>query len=180
MECWGAQGGTGLTQGVESNPYSGGKGGYSRGIITITSTNIKNYPSLFVYVGQAGSKGVVGSTPAKGGWNGGGNGYWDNTDDEAAGGGGGATDIRLVNGSWNNIPSLCSRIMVAGGGGGGDHYGGYGGAGGGLKGRGVYVTGGNANDLINLDNQYIREDDTFGNVSTQTSGYSFGAGESRP
>lgn len=32
--------------------------------------------------------------------------------------GGGATDIRLINGTWNNFESLKSRIMVAGGGGG--------------------------------------------------------------
>ncbi|MGX4438155.1 glycine-rich protein, partial [Clostridioides difficile] len=33
-------------------------------------------------------------------------------------GGGGATDIRLVNGDWNNEQGLLSRIIVAGGGGG--------------------------------------------------------------
>ena len=53
------------------------------------------------------------------------------------GSGGGATDVRLVNGAWNDFDSLASRIMVAAGGGGaynGDNYnwksnpGGYGGA----------------------------------------------------
>ena len=179
MECWGAQGGNGLTNGSASNPSTGGKGGYSKGIRTLTSNNIRDYPSLYIYVGQMGSTGSISSTPVNGGWNGGGKGYWDGGDDEAAGGGGGATDIRLTNGSWNNVPSLCSRIMVAGGGGGGDYQGGLGGAGGGLKGRGTYIAGYTSTDYINLNDSYIHEDDAFGNVSTQTSGYSFGTGESK-
>ena len=36
--------------------------------------------------------------------------------------GGGASDVRLVNGAWNNFDSLKSRIMVAAGGGGTDRY----------------------------------------------------------
>ena len=32
--------------------------------------------------------------------------------------GGGASDIRLIDGDWDNLESLKSRVMVAGGGGG--------------------------------------------------------------
>ena len=56
--------------------------------------------------------------------------------------GGGATDVRLVNGNWDNISSLISRIMVAAGGG-VESHGGAGGSGGTLYGKdGVYnITG---------------------------------------
>jgi len=52
--------------------------------------------------------------------------------------GGGASDIRTLNGSWDELSSLQSRILVAGGGGGGGNissskiWGGAGGLGGGL------------------------------------------------
>lgn len=62
----------------------------------------------------------------------------------------GATDIRTVNGSWNDNTSLLSRIMVAGGGGGSDNTtneaigagdDGSGGAGGGLVAENARVNG---------------------------------------
>lgn len=97
VELWGAQGGS-------DEHVTGGKGAYTSGIIELAKDDI-----LYVYVGGE-------STSEAGGYNGGGSasrsgGY-------ISFGGGGATDIRLVNGEWNDSESLASRIMVAGGGGG--------------------------------------------------------------
>jgi hypothetical protein len=74
-------------------------GGYSSGEIDLSSGQI-----LYVYVGQSGTRTVVG------GFNGGGRG-----DNNNGAYGGGASDFRLVNGLWNNATSLNSRIIVAGG-----------------------------------------------------------------
>ncbi|WP_207559172.1 glycine-rich protein, partial [Ruminiclostridium hungatei] len=119
FECYGAQGGD----------NGGGKGGYSKGALYIQSDM-----TLYIYVGQKGRN----AQPYKnspGGWNGGGSGGT-NTDGISSSSGGGASDIRLVNGSWNDSASLKSRIMVAGGGGGGNLYRTdiSGGAGGGVSG----------------------------------------------
>lgn len=75
LEAWGAQGGNG-------NSSTGGKGGYAKGNITL-----KKGQTLYIYVGQAGSK-------PTGGWNGGGSAY-----DTSLGGasGGGATFISTEN-----------------------------------------------------------------------------------
>ncbi len=111
FQVWGAQGGS-------TSNNTGGKGGYSVGILSATS----GISSIYVYVGGTGSASTGGI--ANGGWNGGGTSWASNGADPAAGGGGGS-DIR-VNGN-----TLYHRIIVAGGGGGGgedlgDHAG-YGG-----------------------------------------------------
>lgn len=103
MEAWGAQGGN-----------DGGKGGYTSGEISLNAKT-----KMFVYVGGKGiAEGSSGVYDVVGGYNGGGS-----TTNQKYGGrvfssGGGSTDIRLVNGAWNNFSSLKSRIMVAAGGGG--------------------------------------------------------------
>src|SRR5574344_1128765 len=81
--------------------------------------------------------------------------------------GGGATDIRLVNGNWDDFSSLKSRIIVAAGGGG--NIGpmtkpGYGGT----------LTSADADGAA-----YPSPSEYYGTVSgvTQTSGYSFGIGQ---
>lgn len=102
LECWGAQGGT-------YNTYTGGAGGYSVGVLTLSSETL-----LYVYVGgqPAPQASSVGATT--GGFNGGGNGcYRSYSGTSSYGqGGGGATDIRIA------TDSLYSRVIVAGGGGG--------------------------------------------------------------
>ena len=70
--------------------------------------------------------------------------------------GGGATDVRLVGGSWDNISSLISRIMVAAGAGG-------------------YVTSnqytqGSGGTLYGLKSLYTPSQANIGNYGTQTSG----------
>ena len=111
MRCWGASGGGSLIDGKVSTSNIS-LGGYTYGELTL-----KEAQDFYVYVGGAGTDAAL-DTNVAGGWNGGGNGHYDTSDNEAAGGGGGATDIRLVNGAWNDFASLKSRIMVAGGGGG--------------------------------------------------------------
>ena len=132
MECWGASGGK--LYGSYETMSTGGRGGYTKGIITLTTARLTSYPTLYVYVGQKGSDWNGPDNPSAycpASWNGGGAAY-------NACGGGGATDIRLSTGgtttsTWNNPTSLASRIMVAGAGGGANDNG-FGGAGGGLNG----------------------------------------------
>ena len=107
VELWGAQGGSNLHNGA-----------YVSGEIELVSNN-----KIYVYVG---GKGNSYDTSIQGGYNGGGNSTKTSTSSGHTGGG--ATDIRLVNGTWNNFDSLKSRIIVAAGGGG------TGGSGGGLQG----------------------------------------------
>lgn len=122
LEVWGAEGG-GYRLSGNSSSGDGGRGGYSKGTVTINRKQ-----SLYVYVGGHGISAT--NTIAEGGWNGGGC-AWASTPAEPANGGGGATDIRLIGGNWDNSEGLLSRIIVAGGGGGGgedsEETGGYGG-----------------------------------------------------
>ncbi|EQJ93878.1 TPA: hypothetical protein KOB80_003227 [Clostridioides difficile] len=127
FECWGACGGR---HGADDWTTCA-KGGYTKGVITL-----KEKTTFHIYVGQSGyEKNLSASIILRTGFNGGGKsnlygvgGYY------YARYGGGATDIRLVDGNWDNPQGLLSRIMVAGGGGGagnGDYILGHGG---GLKG----------------------------------------------
>lgn len=86
---------------------STGKGAYVSGNIKLKKGDI-----LYIYVG---SNGVA---------------FNSGTGTQGGSSSGGATDVRLVDGAWNSIDSLRSRIMVAAVGGGGN----YGGAAGGLTG----------------------------------------------
>lgn len=104
IELWGAEGGG----------DSAGKGAYTSGYINLTAGT-----TLYVFVGSQGGEGTK-SVIGTAGYNGGGAGGSHCADSVINGhGGGGATDVRLVNGSWNDVSSLRSRIMVAAGGGGG-------------------------------------------------------------
>lgn len=103
LTVWGAQGGN-----------TGGKGGYSTGVV-----NLNENMNLYIYVGGQGSKGSTG------GFNGGG------TTGSGGGSGGGASDIRI------GTDSLAARVIVAGGGGGkGQDSCAAGGVGGGTTGGG--------------------------------------------
>ena len=155
FECWGAQGGTGLMQG--NKVHTGGKGAYTSGIISFVTRK-----ELYLFVGGIGANGsATPNTIAAGGYNGGGNGGPDTTDDEGAGGGGGSSDIRLVNGEWNDTKSILSRIMVAAGGSGSADEA-YGAPGGALK--GFKLT---ANKALSFAYS----------TTNQTNGYKLGIGE---
>lgn len=120
LECWGAQGGNGCTD----NSYTGGKGGYSIGTISL-NTKI----TLYIYVGGRGVSSEASGSGAirAGGFNGGGSGRdWSSTN-HGGSGGAGATDIRI------NQDSFYARVIVAGGGGGASDDG-NGGSGGGVSG----------------------------------------------
>ena len=118
IEAWGAAGGDARIVNGALVPNSGGQGGYTSGKIYLTAGTV-----LTIQVGGKGGDqdSTVAQSYGAGGYNGGGNGGTElntETSPEAGAGGGGATDIRLVGGSWNDITSLRSRIMVTAGGGG--------------------------------------------------------------
>ena len=102
LEVWGAQGGSYST-------YLGGKGGYSKGTLTLTEDT-----TAFVYVGGQPATVSTNRAVVPGGFNGGGNGYnrWYSSTYTYGQGGGGASDIRI------GTDSLYARVIVAGGGGG--------------------------------------------------------------
>jgi len=137
LEVWGASGGGDSDQLVGSHK---GLGGYSKGNIPLTAGQ-----NIYIYVG---GQGIASSNPlgSGGGWNGGGHG---STGSCIGYGGGGGTDIRTVNGLWDDSTSLASRILVAGGGGGADNLAGpiggsddgSGGSGGGLSGEDTRIAG---------------------------------------
>ena len=99
MEVWGAQGGA-------SYGATGGKGGYSNGVISINTNN-----NLYICIGQY--TGDVGSTYDSSGisaYNGGGKG---------SSSGGGATHIAKANrGELKNYSSYKSEVYIVAGGGG--------------------------------------------------------------
>ena len=113
VELWGAQGGDYDNNTTAGN---GNRGGYTAGQIHLTQGD-----TFYVYVGQ----GLGNRNGAS----------FNGTTSSSGGGspGGGATDIRFVRGTWSNISSLASRIMVAGGGG-SNEAGDWGGNAGGLVG----------------------------------------------
>ncbi len=182
IETWGASGGKGHANGVETTRY--GKGGFSSGKINLTAGD-----KLYVYVGGQGGtatdlaciEAVLGANTDTGGlagWNGGGRGGNDgctptNAADDAGGGGGGATDIRYFGATtpttaqlaWNSSLGLNSRIMVAGGGGGSswDSATYNAGSGGGLIGESAAMYG-------------SETDANVGAGGTQLTGHAFGQG----
>lgn len=120
LECWGAQGGNG----TNNTSQPGGKGGYSKGIITLNKKT-----NLYLYTGGQGLNGTTynsnGATTT-GGFNGGGS----TTSINSRGSGGGGTDIRIA------VDSLYARVLVAGGGSGSNGYTNFAGfAGGGISGK---------------------------------------------
>ena len=131
LETWGAQGGS------YSTTYTGGKGGYSTGTLTL-----KESQNIYVYVGCQGSahNTTTGGVSA-GGFNGGGSAKtvgFSSTYSYVTGGGG-ASDIRI------GQDSLYARVIVAGGGSGSSnnnsgYYGGGTSAGYGVSGYGGTAT----------------------------------------
>lgn len=125
FELWGAEGGASYPNSNGTGTLvAGGKGAYTSGIMTLNANE-----KVYIYVGQKGYNGSA-SSPATDTFNGGGSG---GASYQGGGSGGGATDIRLINGYWNDTTGLRSRIMVAAGGAGASNYtnaavGGYGGA----------------------------------------------------
>ena len=148
LQVWGAQGGT-----YDNSVAPGGKGGYSKGYIYLSSDD-----KLLIYTGGQGSYGTTNGTNSVsgGGTNGGGNaGY-------RGGSGGGATDIRI------NNDSLYARVIVAGGGG-GSFY----------KNSSTKAIGGYGGGNAGGDGKYVNSTYAYysGKGGTQTSGGSGGTAE---
>ena len=103
LEAWGASAGYG--------------GAYTSGYLYLKKGEI-----IYVYVGQKGQACSPYTACTGLAYNGGGSGgFFTYSSSPSRGvGGGGATDFRLTNGSWDNLSSLASRIMVAAGSGGGE------------------------------------------------------------
>ncbi len=114
IELWGASAGNGETKTVS-------RGSFVSGIITLEKEQ-----KLFVYVGENGNYQRYNYADKKYRYNGGAYGnfachsYYKTSGIDCSGGG--ATDIRIVDGKWDDFNSLKSRIMVAAGGGGSDNY----------------------------------------------------------
>lgn len=104
MECWGASGGGGPTIGTSCC------GGYVSGVISLTKDQ-----DFYIYTGQHGNSSNNASSTYM--FNGGG--YAVVKSGHCGACGGGATDVRTVDGDWDNTSSLNSRIIIAAGGGGG-------------------------------------------------------------
>ena len=118
FETWGAQGG-----------FSGGKGGYSRGIIHFPTKQ-----KIHIFIGAHGNEKVNETGEIEPSFNGGGRGYCAHSEEKprSAGSGGGATDIRI------NGVTLYNRVIVSGAGGGNVFINGKvlkGGSGGGISGN---------------------------------------------
>jgi len=126
IQVWGAEGGKG--DGASAHSL-GGKGGYAKGNLSVTSGS-----TLYVYVGGEGQDTCPSCSRIRmvGGWNGGGDGY-DTNPNDAHGGGGGASDIRYSGTGLSN-----RKIVAGGGGGGGDETSEPGGYGGGTTGHDGY------------------------------------------
>lgn len=165
VELWGGAG-----QGADplSNLSSRrGRGGYTSGELSLPTSN-----TLYLFIGGAG--GVQSSTSGNsvmvGGYNGGGD-TFAHSNGAIGGAGGGATDIRLIDGLWNDATSLRSRIMVAAGAGGADNYGG------GTKGDSDDGTGGDGGGLSGVAGMIAGSlNGTRIPPGTQTTGWGFGVG----
>ena len=112
IECWGASGSHDLKK-------EGGMGAYVSGYLRLLRSQ-----NFYLFAGEQGK--IYGDVT----YNGGGSGlfkpnndYWKSLENKAkCGSGGGASDIRLIDGDWNDEESLKSRIIVAAGGGGFVNY----------------------------------------------------------
>ena len=147
IELWGAQG--------EVSTVATSFGAYTSGEI-----ELKRGEKLYIYVGKSG---------ANGGYNGGGGNYKNSSSPRT---GGGATDVRITSGTWNDITSLRSRIMVAAGGGGHSGYNPatYSGSGGGLNGYD-----GTAHYVVGYRG-YGASQTAGGSGSQQNGGFGYGGG----
>ena len=109
LEVWGAQGGN-------AYDYYGGYGGYSNGIITLSTSDD-------IYIGVGGS-GKTSGEGIEGGYNGGGSSTknYSQPDISRQGSGGGATHIAKKVGLLSSLKNYQSDILIVSGGGGGANY----------------------------------------------------------
>ncbi len=165
LEIWGAQGGT--VQG-----YRGGYGGYSQGVVYLTTND-----TIYIVTGGQGTGASYQGQSLSGGTNGGGGVNGSSGVNHMNASGGGATHVALNSdrGYLSNYNSYRGEVlMVAGGGGGGRNQAnhqaaarwGYGGAGGGSSSSPAWS---NFNTVSIAQRNYC--------IANQTTGYAFGQGE---
>ena len=164
VETWGAQGGSSHDAGIFYD-NRGGKGGYSKGTYTVSSTG----QTLYICVGGRGEDGAFrtsSSAPvlnADGGYNGGGKGAGDEHTDnthETGGGGGGASHVAIAMPQLSTVEGIQLQnysnnrndVLVVAGGGGGSSCQAPGGCGGGSTGGDAYWAGGEPHDPWQQDN----------------------------
>ena len=130
LEVWGAQGGTGKAGSLVAGDV-GGKGGYSKGTLTLTAET-----TIYIVIGGRGTDGYGSGNPIYyGGYNGGGTARGDCDSNGPAGSGGGATHIATASGLLSALNGNRNAVLIVGGGGGGGGscsgagLGGYGGGG---------------------------------------------------
>ena len=174
LEVWGASGGSLIETGTSIlDNYQGGKGGYSKGEITLTKDT-----ELYIVVGQAGSGTFDTGKSFSNTYNGGGGVVGNTSVNHITASGGGATHIAVTTnrGELKNYENYKSEILIVAGGGGGardqaNHVAaarwGNGGAGGGLEGIGASSSNGSLTTFTTIT--------SF--AGTQSSGYAFGQGE---
>ena len=111
IEIWGASGGSAYS-------LIGGYGGYSYAKANLTAGD-----DIYINVGGAGASTSSASYQvAKGGYNGGGNGFNSDRSSRYAGGGGGATSIAFDSGLLSTFESKLDKILMVAGGGAGSWY----------------------------------------------------------
>ena len=132
LEGWGAQGGSAKQtyDTSDTTSYEGGRGGYSTGMVYLEA----NQTIYYAVGGEGQSQHYVSSNSstltAKGGFNGGGNGYMGaNVTTDWYGGGGGATHFALnmptdlsKTGVLSDYASQQDDVLLVAGGGGGSYY----------------------------------------------------------
>lgn len=107
LEVWGAQGGS------ISTTYTGGKGGYATGNVSLNKNDV-----LYIVVGGQGENCQGNKVTCNGGYNGGGSAKTYSDDAAKAAGGGGATHIGTFNEVLSTHATTTGLYIVAAGGGG--------------------------------------------------------------
>lgn len=150
FECWGASGGDAAN--ATYNGGTGGKGGYSFGILKVSNTS--KYYIIVGGQGQSYNTSLSKSYAGAGGFGGGGAGgaAWMSGNVSGGSGGGGLSGI-FKSATYNG-----NEIIIAGGGGGGGGY--YGGSGGGQYGQGAGGGSGYINPVLKNSN-LIAGDQSF-------------------
>lgn len=150
FECWGASGGDAAN--ATYNGGTGGKGGYSFGILKVSNTS--KYYIIVGGQGQSYNTSLSKSYAGAGGFGGGGAGgaAWMSGNVSGGSGGGGLSGI-FKSATYNG-----NEIIIAGSGGGGGGY--YGGSGGGQYGQGAGGGSGYINPVLKNSN-LIAGDQSF-------------------
>ena len=172
IECWGADGGAGLADGINV-PAS--QGGYSCGTIQLDANT-----EFYLNIGGKGTIAANSDSFVQGGYNGGGSTYGasQNNNLYLAGSGGGATHIATQSGVLSSLELNKSAVKIVAGGAGGATFGTtFGSQGnGGLAGSGGGTTGGDAAEAPGISTKIAATGgtQTSGGIAGGNTNYTFG------